>query len=142
MERGPVDCLVVTFAHPNFDGGVLTELQRLAAAGTIRVLDFLVVHRVDDDKARVLEIEDLAPEQASALGYVDRGTSGLFSEQDAGLVAEGLMPGSAAALLAIEHRWAVGLRDALLEAGADLAVTYRVPPVVVDEAYAAQPVGR
>jgi hypothetical protein len=127
--------------HPHFDGGVLAELQRLAAAGTIRVLDFLLVHRGDDDVIRILEIEDLPPAQASALGHVGQGTAGLLSQQDAGLVAEGLVPGSAAAVLAIEHLWVTGLRDALIDAGADVAVTYRVPAVVVDEGYAAQPVG-
>jgi hypothetical protein len=37
MDHGPVDVVALTAGEPRFDGGVLAELERQAAAGTIRV---------------------------------------------------------------------------------------------------------
>ena len=47
-----------------------------------------------------------------------------------------MMPGSAVVALAIEHRWAVGLVNALAGAGAELAFNVRIPASVIDEALA------
>jgi hypothetical protein len=47
-----------------------------------------------------------------------------------------MVPGSAVVALAIEHTWAVDLVNAVYNAGAELAFQFRVPAVVVDEAYA------
>ena len=41
----------------------------------------------------------------------------MFSDQDAWDVLEEIPNGSAAALVLLEHHWAVPLRDAVLEAG-------------------------
>lgn len=136
MQRGPVDCLIVSFVNPNFDGSILAELRKLADQGTIRVLDFLLVYRAEDGAPSILQIEDLPPEQAEALGFVDSPGGGLFNEQDGQLIVAGLAPGTAAGLLAVEHVWVVGLRDALRKVGADMAVAQRMPSTVVDEAYA------
>jgi hypothetical protein len=47
-----------------------------------------------------------------------------------------MVPGSAVVALAIEHRWAIDLVNAVIDAGVELAFQYRVPALVVDEAYA------
>ena len=49
---------------------------------------------------------------------------------------EGMVPGSAVVALAIEHTWALALVNAVYQAGVDVALNFRVPAMVVDEAFA------
>ncbi len=43
IEHGPVDVLVLAAGEPRFNGSVLAELERQASAGTIRVLDAMIL---------------------------------------------------------------------------------------------------
>jgi hypothetical protein len=136
MNYGPVDILLLAMGEPQFDGSILTELERLAAADVIRVLDAMVL-MVDDEGNRLgLDIEELPPEQSAALGFIDTGTQGLFDSTDADLVFEGMVPGSAVVALAIENRWTVPLMNSFLEAGAEIALHTRIPAPIVEDALA------
>jgi hypothetical protein len=136
ITRGPVDVLVMAAADPHFDGSIFAELARQAAAGTIRVLDAMILLKGDDGSGGRLGIEDLGREQAAALGFIDTGTRGLFDNTDAETLYEGMVPGSVVIALAIEHTWAVALVNALHDAGVDMAMNFRVPAPIVDEAFA------
>ena len=136
IEHGPVDVVVVAAGEPRFDGGVFAELERQAASGTIRVLDAMLLFKDEAGKCWSLDIEDLPPEQAAAVGFIDTGTRGLFDAEDADTLYEGMVPGSAVFALAIEHTWALALVNAMYQAGADVALNFRVPALVVDEAFA------
>jgi hypothetical protein len=48
IKRGPVDVVVLAAGEPRFDGGVLAELERQAASGTIRVLDAMILLKGED----------------------------------------------------------------------------------------------
>ena len=109
MEHGPVDVIVLATGEPRFDGSVVAELESLAKAGTIRVLDAMVLVKGEDGTGLSLDIEDLPPEDAKALGFIDSGTRGLFDSEDSDTLFEGMAAGSAVVALAIEHRWAISL---------------------------------
>ena len=136
IEHGPVDVVVLAAGEPRFDGGVLAELERQAATGTIRVLDALILVKDEEGQGWALNLEDLPPEQAAAVGFIETGTRGLFDSEDAETLFEGMVPGSAVVALAIEHTWALALVNALYQAGVDVALNFRVPALVVDEAFA------
>ena len=142
MSIGPVQLIVLGFDHPNFQGEVKAELQRLHDSNAIRVIDALAVFK---DAAGEIEIEHLsnmsrdeAIELGSAVGaLVGLGVDGeegaelgalvgaeaasdglnVFSNEDAWDVIGEIPNDSAAALLLIEHHWAVPLRDAIARAG-------------------------
>jgi hypothetical protein len=136
MRHGPVDVLVLAFGEPHADGSIGEELRRLADAGTIRVLDAMFMMKADDGQPVTLDIEDLPEEERRSYGFIETGTRGLFDSQDAEALMEGMAPGSALVALAIEHAWAVGLRDALERVGGELAMDVRIPAAVVDDTYA------
>jgi hypothetical protein len=136
MELGPIDVVIMAFGEPKFDGSVLEELEKRAGEGTIRVLDAMVVVKGEDELVATLDIEDLPPEDAQALGFIETGTRGLFDSGDADMLIEGMVPGSAVMALAIEHTWAIGLRRALEKAGAELALTFRIPAPIMEDALA------
>ena len=136
IKHGPVDVIVLAAGEPRFDGGILLELERQAKAGTIRVLDAMILLKDEAGQAWSLNIEDLPAEDAAKLGFIETGTHGLFDAEDAAIFYEGMVPGSAVVALAIEHTWALALVNAMYQAGVDVALNYRVPAMVVDEAFA------
>ena len=141
IKHGPVDVVVLAAGEPRLDGGVFAELERQAAAGTIRVLDAMILLKDEQGGVARLDLEDLPAELAAAVGFIETGTRGLFDSEDAETLIEGMVPGSAVLALAIEHTWALALVNALYQAGVDVALNFRVPALVVDEAFASLGVG-
>lgn len=136
IEHGPVDVVVIAFGHPRFDGSALAELGKQSKAGTIRVLDLAVLLKDADGGCWKVEISDLPPEQAAVVELIEAETIGLFNDEDAALLCEGMVPESAIVALAIEHTWAIELVKDIDKEGGELAFAYRVPSTVVDEAFA------
>ena len=136
IKHGPVDVVVLAFGEPHFDGSILGELERQAASGTIRVLDAIVLFKDETGRSWRLELEELPPDQAAAVEFIETETRGLFDSDDADTLWEGMVPGSAVLALAIEHTWAVDLVNALDAQGVEVALNFRVPAPIVDEAFA------
>ena len=136
INRGPVDVVVMAAGAPHFEGKVFTELKRQTAAGTIRVLDAMVLLKDEAGNPWRLDLADLPAEQKEAVGFIGSGTRGLFDGDDANTLFEGMVPGSAVVALAIEHTWAIDLVNALNNAGVEMALGFRVPASIVDEAFA------
>ena len=59
-ELGPVDYLVVEFpaGRANFSGEMAAELSSLVAAGTIRILDLMIITKDDDGTIDAFEVDD------------------------------------------------------------------------------------
>jgi hypothetical protein len=136
MKHGPVDVVVLAFGEARFDGSALAELERQAAAGTIRMLDLIIVLKDENEECWRIQVSDLPPEQAAAVAFIEAETIGLFDDDDAAMLCEGMVPGSAVAGLAIEHTWAVDLANAINAEGGEMALNFRVPAPIVDEAFA------
>jgi len=136
INHGPVDVVVLAAGEPRFDGGVLAELERQAASGRIRVLDALILVKDASGVRKSLNLEDLPAADVKALGFIETGTRGLFDSEDAATLWEGMVPGSAVIALAIEHTWALALVNALYQNGVEVALNFRVPATIVDEAFA------
>jgi hypothetical protein len=135
MKYGPVDVVVLALGEPRFDGKIFNELKRQASTGTIRVLDAMILLRDDANRTWRLDLEDLPEEEAASVGFIETGTRGIFDSDDASMLFEGMVPGSAVVALAIEHRWAIELVNAISANGVEVALNFRVPAVIVDEVY-------
>jgi uncharacterized membrane protein len=142
MAIGPVQLIVLGFSHPDFHGEVIAELERLRASDTVRVIDSIVVYKDADGELEVEHLSNLSQDEAIELGskigaLIGLGIDGeegaeagavagaeatadgvhVFSEQEAWDVLEDIPNDSAAALILLEHHWAVPLRDAIARAG-------------------------
>ena len=143
MAIGPVQLLVLGFSHPNFHGEVIAELERLRESDTVRVIDSLAVYKDADGELEVEHLSNLTQDEAIELGSKVGALIGLGIEGEEGMevgaelgaeqaAAEGIHPlsgaeewdvledipnDSAAALILLEHHWAVPLRDAIARAG-------------------------
>jgi hypothetical protein len=136
IKHGPVDVVVLAAGEPRFDGSIFAELERQASSGTIKVLDAMILLKDEQGEVYQLDIEDLPAEEKARVGFIETGTHGLFDSDDAGTLVEGMVPGSAVVALAIEHTWALALVNAMWQAGVDVALNFRVPAPIVDEAFA------
>src|SRR5215207_7868640 len=142
MAIGPVQLLVLGFNHPEFHGEIIEELERLRESDTVRVIDALAVHKDAEGEIEVAHLSNLTKDEAVELGskvgaLIGLGIEGedglekgaeagamaaadgvqIFSDEQAWDVLEDIPNDSAAALLLIEHHWAVPLRDAVVRAG-------------------------
>ena len=141
MKHGPVDVLALAFGEPKFDGSVFAELEKQATIGTIRVLDAMALFKDEAEQQWILVLEDLPADLKTRVGFIETGTRGLFDSEDAATLLEGMVPGSAVLALAIEHTWAVDLVNAIADQGAEVALNFRVPAPIVDEAFASLSAG-
>lgn len=126
-ELGPVDYLVVEFpaGHSNFTGEGAKELARLVESETIRVLDLLILTKNDDGTVDAFEVDELpeVDEMRAAEGELAE----LLSVEDVANLAESMEPGTTAAALVYENRWAAPFASALRHAGGQLVANGRIP---------------
>ena len=114
---GPVQVLVVGFEQPAFSGAVLAELGRLREAGVVRLVDVLLVRRLDDGSFDTLPPPegfdpDLGTLAADLLGGGDGDAGG-----EGWSLADAVEPGGVAAVALLEHLWAEPLVGAIRNAG-------------------------
>jgi uncharacterized membrane protein len=143
MAIGPVQLIVLGFNHPDFHGEIIDELERLRESDTVRVIDALAVYKDPAGDLEVEHLSNLSEQEAVELGSTVGALIGLGIEGEQGAEAgaaagaehaasEGISPlanaeewdvledipnDSAAALILLEHHWAVPLRDAIARAG-------------------------
>jgi hypothetical protein len=134
MSVGPIEVIVVEFPGNRFNGKILPELKRLVDAGTIRIVDGLLMTRGADDEISVLEVDQvLADPDLEALAELFDSIDALISDEDVEALKETLEPDSSAAILVFEHTWAIPFRDAVVDSGGVLAAAVRIPADVVDD---------
>jgi uncharacterized membrane protein len=142
MAIGPVQLLVLGFDRPDFQGQIMAELDRLKESEIVRVIDGVAVHKDANGEITKLRRSDLSDEDAAEFGAVVGALIGLGAgglegaEAGAALgaaaataepeegedeqswdVLDDIPPDTAAAIILLEHRWAIPLRDAVRGAG-------------------------
>lgn len=129
-DRAPVDMVLVEFDGDHFHGEIIAALESLAAAGTIRVLDALLVTRDGDGTVRWRGVDE---SQDDPLRTVVGEPVRLLAESDALVIAEDLEPDSSVGVLLFEHTWAGGLTAAVRGAHGRMLDWARVPAAAIDE---------
>ena len=142
MAIGPVQLIVLGFEHPQFHGEIIAELERLRESDTVRVIDALAVYKDAEGELEVEHLSNLTHDEAVELGTKVGALIGLgiegeegmeagaeagaratadgihaFDDEEAWDILEDIPNDSAAALILLEHHWAVPLRDAIARAG-------------------------
>jgi Family of unknown function (DUF6325) len=124
---GPVDWIVVEFPGARFDGSILPILSDLETSGIIRILDIVVLKKDADGELETFETSDLDESEFGGLRDDERQLAMLLSEDDVLNVANAIEPGSAAALLVWENRWAAPFGAAVRKVGGQLVASGRIP---------------
>jgi hypothetical protein len=119
MATGPVQLIVLGFDRPDFQAEVVAELDRLRRNDTVRVIDALAVYKDGEGEVEIQRLNDQPADGTVEFGTRTVSAQGiqLFSDQDAWDMLADIPNDSAAALLLVEHHWAVPLREAVARAG-------------------------
>jgi len=144
MAIGPVQLIVLGFSQPDFHGEIIAELERLRESDMVRVIDSLAVYKDAEGELEVEHLSNLTEAEAieygtkigALIGLGIEGEDGVeegavagaeavaadggvqvFTEEEGWDILEDIPNGSAAALILLEHHWAVPLRDAIARAG-------------------------
>ena len=138
---GPVQMLVLGFQDERLRGKILPELKRLKELDVVRLIDLVVVRKGDAGEIDIHQASDLEADEAIEFGAIVGALVGLgtgtaegveqgarsgataledghvFDDQTVWYLADAIPAGTAAAIALIEHRWAIPLRDKIVEAG-------------------------
>jgi hypothetical protein len=126
-ELGPVDYLVVEFpaGAQHFNGEVAGELAALVEAGTIRVLDVLILAKDADGSVEAMEIDDL--DEMDELRVIETEIAEILAAEDVEHLAAAIEPGSVAGVVVWENTWAAPFASAARRAGGQLIASGRIP---------------
>ena len=126
-ELGPVDYLIVEFpaGQANFTGEMAAALASLVDAGTIRLLDLMILTKGDDGAIDAFEIDDF--EGLDELRALETDFANLLAEDDVEHLAAAMEPGSVAGVLVWENKWAAPFASAARRAGGQLVANGRIP---------------
>jgi uncharacterized membrane protein len=138
MTIGPVQMLVLGFSEPEFTGKIAAQIDTLREHDFVRILDALVVSKDESGDVTALQVSDLTVDEAMELGAIAGALIGLgvgdaesgaelgalegadghiIPDEEMWFAADAIPPDSAAVVLLIEHKWAIPLRDSIVESG-------------------------
>jgi hypothetical protein len=126
-ELGPVDYVVVEFpaGHSNFTGEMAAELLALVNAGTIRVIDILILTKNEDGTVDANELSDVG--ELGELQALEAELADLLAAEDVENLAAAMDPGSTAGVLIWENLWAAPFASAARRSGGQLIANGRIP---------------
>src|ERR1043166_839144 len=126
-QLGPVDYLVVEFpaGASNFTGEMAKELLALVDAGTIRVIDVLILKKNEDGSVDATEFSDI--EELGELQKLEAQLGQLLAADDVVHLAAAMEPGSIAGVLIWENLWAAPFASAVRRSGGQLIANGRIP---------------
>ena len=124
-EMGPVDYVVIEWPGKQPTGEAMPMLVDLAERGTIRILDVALLAKDEDGTVVGLDLEDLGGQ--SEFEAFAGAASGLLGDDDLEEAARVLNPGTSAAVLVWENRWAAPVATALRKSGGQLIASGRIP---------------
>ncbi len=123
-EMGPVDYVVLEWPHQQPTGEAIPLILDLVDRGLIRILDIAVLAKDSDGTVSSLELGSLGD---SGFSEFEGAQTGLIGEDDLEDAAGVLEPGTMAAVLVWENRWAAPVAVALRRSGGQLVASGRIP---------------
>jgi hypothetical protein len=124
---GPISYLIVEFPGSKMTGEGLPILVDLVDRGLIRILDLTFVMRDESGAIARVELTDLDADGEIDIAVFDGASSGMLDDSDLADAADAISPGSSAAILIFENRWATGFVQALRNSDAQLVAAGYIP---------------
>jgi hypothetical protein len=126
-ELGPVDYVVVELpaGQANFTGDMARAMVRLVDAGTVRLLDLLVLKKDEHGTIEAFEIDDL--DEVDELVGLEGAIAEILAAKDVTRLAEAMENGTTAGVIVWENRWAAPFAAATRRAGGQMIASGRIP---------------
>lgn len=131
---GPIDYLVVLFPGNKFNGRIAPELSKLEKDGIIRVIDLIFLTKDGEGKVGTMEMRNLGGEVGDSFKVFSHNVKEWLSLDDIESIAATLPVNTSAVAMLFENLWAVRLKGAAMDAGAQILAQGRIPRELVEEA--------
>ena len=125
-EMGPIDYVLIEWPGRQPTGEAAPILVDLVERGIVRILDFAFITKSEDGSVAGVEISELA-DQVEELRVFEGASSGMLTDDDTAEAAQALEPGTSAALIVFENRWAGPFAAAVRRSGGQLVANGRIP---------------
>ncbi len=109
----------------NFTGEMATSCSQLVDAGTIRVIDVLILTKDEDGTVDAMELSDV--DELGELQALEAQLAELLAADDVEHLAAAMEPGSTAGVLIWENLWAAPFASAARRSGGQLIANGRIP---------------
>jgi Family of unknown function (DUF6325) len=126
-ELGPIGYVIVEFPGSRMTGEGFPLLLDLVERGLIRILDLVFVRKDVDGTVGVVELSELDTDGTLGLSVFDGASSRMIDGTDMSDAGSILEPGSTAAIMIYENRWAAPFASALRRGGAQLVASGMIP---------------
>ena len=136
MSIGPVEYIAIAFPGNKFSGQIVPAIKELQDAGTIRVLDLVIISKDGDGNVTGIELSEASPEQQATLAILGIESRNLLGQEDIEDIGAALDPNSTAGLMIWENVWAARFAQSLRAADGILIANGRIPAALVEEVLA------
>ncbi len=133
MSIGPVEYIAIAFPGNQFSGEIVPAIKELQDAGTIRVLDLVIISKDGDGNVTGIELSEASPEQQATLAVLGVQSRNLLGQEDIEDIGAALDPNSTAGLMIWENVWAARFAQSLRAADGILIANGRIPAALVEE---------
>jgi hypothetical protein len=124
-EMGPVDYIVLEWPGRQPKGDVAPLIIDAVDRGLIRILDIALMVKGDDGSVAAIDLGEL--DEDTGFSAFSGAASGLLAQEDLEEAATALEPGTSAAILMWENRWAAPIAVAIRKSGGQLVASGRIP---------------
>jgi len=121
QEMGPIDYVVLEWPGRQPSGEAAPLIMDLHDRGIIRILDVALMVKGEDGSIATASMDD------AAFSEFEGASTGLLGDDDLKEAAAVLEPGTSAAVLVWENRWAAPVATALRRSGGQLVASGRIP---------------
>jgi hypothetical protein len=125
-EMGPIDYVVLEWPGKQPVGDVVPLILDAVDRGIIKILDVAVMAKGEDGSVAAMDLGDLSGD-ATSFAEFDGASAGLLGDDDLEEAAAALQPGTSAAVLVWENRWAAPIAIALRRSGGQLVASGHIP---------------
>ena len=136
MSIGPVEYIAIAFPGNKFSGEIVPAIKELQDAGTIRVLDLVIISKDGEGNVTGIELSEASPEQQAALAVLGIESRNILGQEDVEDIGAALDPNSTAGLMIWENVWAARFAQSLRAADGILIANGRIPAPLVEEVLA------
>ena len=132
MTLGPLEYTVIGFEGNRFDGSIADEIQRVVESGVIALVDVVFVTKDVDGNVDGIELDNKDDARFAGFAPLLQGTRGLLTAEDVDHLASGMPADTSALVLLFEHRWAVHVKQAIMDAGGFLISRETIAPEALE----------
>jgi hypothetical protein len=135
---GPLEYVVIQFTENRFTGDILPVLMDIEAEGCVGLVDLVFITKNESGDLTLLELGELDAGLAAAYEPLVSEDHGLLTAEDVAMAAVELPANGSAAVLLLEHHWAVDLQLAVRLSGGQVLDSGYIHPETQAEVIAAE----